>query len=56
MFTAMLNSWEVFVILAAVLILLGSKKLPELANGFGQGIREFEKACRELAKDIQNRL
>ena len=44
MFAAMLGGWEVFAILAAILILFGSKKLPELAKGLGQGIREFKKA------------
>jgi sec-independent protein translocase protein TatA len=54
MFAAMLGGWEVFAILAAILILFGSKKLPELAKGLGQGIREFKKATREVTDEIQN--
>jgi len=54
MFAAMLGGWEVIVILAVVLILFGSKKLPELARGLGQGIREFKKATREVTDEIQN--
>lgn len=50
----MLGGWEVIVILAVVLILFGSKKLPELARGLGQGIREFKKATREVTDEIQN--
>ena len=50
----MLGGWEVFAILAAILILFGSKKLPELAKGLGQGIREFKKATREVTDEIQN--
>ena len=50
----MLGGWEVFAILAAILILFGSKKLPELARGLGQGIREFKKATREVTDEIQN--
>lgn len=38
---------ELFVILIVVLILFGGKKLPELARGLGQGLREFKKATRE---------
>lgn len=49
----MLGGWEVFAILAAILILFGSKKLPELAKGLGQGIREFKKATREVTDEIQ---
>ena len=50
----MIGGWEVFVILAVILILFGSKKLPELARGLGQGIREFKKATREVTDEIQN--
>lgn len=41
-------------ILAVVLILFGAKKLPELAKGLGQGIREFKKATSEVTQEIQN--
>lgn len=54
MFAGMIGGWEVFVILAVILILFGSKKLPELARGLGQGIREFKKATREVTDEIQN--
>jgi sec-independent protein translocase protein TatA len=40
---------ELFLILLLVLVFFGAKKLPELARGLGQGIREFRKA----AKDVQ---
>jgi len=33
---AMLNTPEIFLILAVVLVLFGAKKLPELARGLGQ--------------------
>jgi sec-independent protein translocase protein TatA len=39
-----LGSGEIILILAIVLILFGAKKLPELAKGLGQGIKEFKKA------------
>jgi sec-independent protein translocase protein TatA len=54
MIAAMLGGWEVVVILAVVLILFGAKKLPELARGLGQGIKEFKKATREVTDEIQN--
>ena len=50
----MLGGWEVFAILAAILILFGSKKLPELAKGLGQGIREFKKATRDVTDELQS--
>jgi sec-independent protein translocase protein TatA len=45
---------ELVLILGAILILFGSKKIPEFAKGLGQGIREFKKATREVTDEIQN--
>lgn len=49
---AWLNGWEVVAILAIVLIIFGAKKLPELAKGLGQGIKEFKKSSREIQDEI----
>ena len=51
---AMLNGWEVVAILAVVLILFGAKRLPELARGLGQGIKEFKKSSREIQDEISS--
>jgi sec-independent protein translocase protein TatA len=48
-----LGGWEVVLILAVVLVLFGAKKLPELAKGLGQGIKEFKKATNEVTSEIQ---
>ena len=45
---------EVVLILGLVLILFGAKKLPELAKGLGQGIKEFKKATREVTDEVQS--
>ena len=50
---AMLNTPEIFLILAVVLVLFGAKKLPELARGLGQGLKEFKKASRDMTDEIQ---
>jgi len=47
-----LGGGEIILVLALVLILFGAKKLPELAKGLGQGIREFKKATREVTDEI----
>ena len=44
---SMLNGWEIFLIVAVVLLLFGAKKLPQFAKGLGQGIKEFKGAVRE---------
>jgi len=44
---------EMFIILLIVLILFGPSQLPKMARGFGQAIREFKKAQREISDEIQ---
>ncbi|MEQ1852973.1 MAG: twin-arginine translocase TatA/TatE family subunit [Chthoniobacteraceae bacterium] len=39
-------------ILFVLLLLFGAKKLPELARGLGQAIREFSKAKNEITDEI----
>lgn len=44
---------ELLLIFLVVLIMFGSKKIPEFAKGLGQGIREFKKAMRDVEETIQ---
>jgi sec-independent protein translocase protein TatA len=48
-----LGGGEIILILAMVLILFGAKKLPELAKGLGQGIKEFKKAAQTASEDMR---
>lgn len=50
---AMLGWPEIIGILVVVLVLFGAKKLPELARGLGQGLKEFKKATKEVQDDLQ---
>jgi sec-independent protein translocase protein TatA len=52
----LLNGMEVVAILAIVLVLFGAKKLPELARGLGQGIKEFKKSSREIQDELDSAL
>jgi sec-independent protein translocase protein TatA len=47
-----LGGGEIILILAIVLILFGAKKLPELAKGLGQGIKEFKKAAHNASEGM----
>ena len=49
-----LGGGEIILVLAGVLLLFGGKKLPELAKGLGQGIREFKKATKAVTDEVQN--
>ena len=49
-----LGGTEVMLILLAILLLFGAKKIPELARGLGKGIREFKDATKEIKNDIEN--
>lgn len=48
-----LGMGELVIILLVVLILFGSKKIPDLAQGLGKGIKEFKKAVRDVQEDIK---
>ncbi|MGM0507505.1 MAG: Sec-independent protein translocase subunit TatA/TatB [Bacteroidota bacterium] len=44
---------EWIVIGLAVLLLFGAKRIPELARGLGQGIKEFRKASDDIKREIE---
>ena len=48
-----LGGGEIILILAIILILFGAKKLPELAKGLGQGIKEFKKATHNASEGMR---
>lgn len=48
-----LGATEILLIVFAILILFGAKKIPELAKGIGKGMREFKKAVNDIQDDIQ---
>jgi sec-independent protein translocase protein TatA len=48
-----LGASEIILILLVILLFFGAKKIPELAQGLGKGLREFRKAAREVQEDIE---
>lgn len=44
---------EMVMILFAVLLLFGGKKIPELMKGLGKGIREFNSARATIESEIK---
>jgi sec-independent protein translocase protein TatA len=50
-FLGMIGPWQIAIIVIALLLLFGGKKIPELAKGIGQGMKEFKKATGDEEKD-----
>jgi len=44
---------EIILIVLFILIFFGAKKLPELAQGLGKGIKEFRKAAKDVQEDVE---
>ncbi len=44
---------EIFLIIVVVLLLFGSKRIPELAKAFGRAAYEFKNAKETLKKEAQ---
>lgn len=47
-----IGGFEWVLIVLAILLLFGAKRIPELARGLGQGIKEFRKASDDIRKEI----
>ncbi len=50
----MLGTWEIVAIVAVVLLLFGGKKIPELMNGLGKGVKSFKQGMKEVEKEIKD--
>jgi len=49
-----LGGWEWVIVVMAILLFFGSKRIPDLARSLGQSIKEFKKGAREVTDEIQN--
>ena len=45
---------EILIIAVVILLLFGAKRIPELARGLGQGIKEFRQASNDIKKEIED--
>lgn len=45
---------EWILIVLVIIIFFGAKKIPEIARGFGKGIREFKDATKEIKTEIED--
>ena len=54
-FLGFVGPWQWIIIGAAILLLFGGKKIPELMKGIGGGIKEFKDATKEETKDTEEK-
>lgn len=47
-----ISGQEIVILGLAVLILFGSKRIPEMARGLGKGMREFRKAADDIKREL----
>lgn len=50
-----LGTWELVIVLVIVLLLFGSSRLPSLAKGMGESIRNFKKAVSDDATEAEEK-
>ncbi|MCX6121607.1 MAG: twin-arginine translocase TatA/TatE family subunit [Ignavibacteriales bacterium] len=44
---------EIILILLVIIVFFGARKIPEIAKGLGEGIREFRKAARDVQSEVE---
>jgi sec-independent protein translocase protein TatA len=49
-----LGTQEILLIAVVALVLFGGKKIPELAKGLGEGIRNFKQSVKEEDKKAED--
>ena len=48
------GGWEWVIIALVLLLLFGAKRIPELARGLGQGIRDFKGAVDDAKQELDD--
>ena len=51
-----LGGQEMIFIFLALILLFGAKKIPELARGLGNGIKEFKDATKDVRGNLEDGL
>jgi len=47
LFLGQMGPWQIAIIVIAILLLFGGKRIPELMKGLGSGIKEFKKGLKD---------
>ena len=49
-----LGFWEIALIVLAIVLLFGGKKIPELMRGIGKGVKSFKEGMKDIEDDVQD--
>lgn len=49
-----LGFWEIALIVLAIVLLFGGKKIPELMRGIGKGLKSFKEGMKDVEEDVQD--
>ena len=47
LFLGQMGPWQIAIIVIAILLLFGAKRIPELMKGLGSGVKEFKKGLKD---------
>jgi sec-independent protein translocase protein TatA len=50
----MIGAWQVVIIIFAIILLFGGRKIPELMKGISQGMKEFKKVQEDDKQSSEN--
>ncbi|MEI7811277.1 MAG: twin-arginine translocase TatA/TatE family subunit [Ignavibacteria bacterium] len=48
-----LGAGEIILIILVILIFFGPKKIPEIAQGIGKGMKEFKRAMKDVEDELK---
>ncbi len=54
LFIGNIGGTEIIIIAIIILLLFGGKKIPELMQGLGKGVKSFKKGMKDIEDDIEN--
>lgn len=54
LFLGNIGGTEIIIIAIIILLLFGGKKIPELMQGLGKGVKSFKNGMKGIEEDIEN--
>jgi sec-independent protein translocase protein TatA len=55
-FLGVIGPWQIVLIVLAIVLLFGGKKIPELMKGLGKGMKSFKDGIKEAENEIKKEI